>query len=156
MLTDRQRRRCGEIAAALDRGDLSLWLKAEPSLGTAERGEIWSQRAHVKAQAERRRQSEAAVPTSQNFATKRAARVETDLRLDDLDFWADDIEPEEPDDDDDDGVDSTVLCPVCNGRGRDSAGNECEVCNGSGRVPATDDDEGDAEARSYSHIEDEE
>ena len=37
MLTDRQRARCREIAAALDRHDQGPWLKAEPSLSVEAR-----------------------------------------------------------------------------------------------------------------------
>ena len=49
MLTDRQREKCREIAAALDRHDQGPWLKAEPSLGPEARGLIWDLRAHVVA-----------------------------------------------------------------------------------------------------------
>jgi hypothetical protein len=68
----------------------------------------------------------------------RPAPIETELRLDDLDYWSD-TEPEP--DDDDDGDD--VPCPTCNGRGRDAAGNRCAVCNGSGRVAPEDNEDED-------------
>jgi hypothetical protein len=61
------------------------------------------------------------------------------LQSHDLDYWADEID--EPDDDEPD----TKPCPVCNGRGRDAAGNVCDVCSGTGRVPADDDEEEDDE-----------
>jgi hypothetical protein len=62
------------------------------------------------------------------------ARIETESR--DLDYWADDVAPVEPDDDDD-----GQPCAVCDGRGKDAAGNVCTACNGSGKAPIDDDNE---------------
>jgi hypothetical protein len=127
MLTDRQRTRCGEIAAALDRHDLAPWRKWEPSLGAEERGLIWDMRQHVIAAAARNQAGITNLKPQQNFAELQ--------RGDDLDFWASDVEP---DDDDDDG---DVPCAACDGTGRDAAGNRCATCNGTGKAPLDDDDE---------------
>jgi hypothetical protein len=124
MLTDRQRRRCGEIAGALDAGNLSIWLKTEPSLSVAEKAEIWSQRARVKAQAERRRQREA-VPSKRLAPPTPKDEPLDDLGPDDADDW--------PLDDDDDSPprQEWTTCRACRGLGRLGDGSRCSVCNGS-------------------------
>jgi hypothetical protein len=119
VLTTSQRRRCAEIAQSLDRGDLTLWRRVEPSLSPAERGAIWDMRQEQITRGARRQVREAAVMDVHDFAAA----------SNDLDFWADD-EPE-PDDDDDA---PTMPCPVCLGSGRDKMGNRCASCNGTGRV----------------------
>jgi RecJ-like exonuclease len=45
----------------------------------------------------------------------------------DLDYWAE-TDPDGGDDDE------PAPCPVCNGRGKDAAGNKCAACNGTGRI----------------------
>ncbi len=129
MLTDRQRARCREIAAALDRHDQGPWLKAEPSLGPEARGLIWDLRAHVVAAGGRSKKTENLTVNSSSGLAKPDAAV-----MRDLDFWSD-TEPE-PDDDDD----GDVPCAACNGRGRDATGNVCQACNGTGVAPDDDDD----------------
>jgi hypothetical protein len=67
---------------------------------------------------------------------------------------------DEPDDvkpDDDEEDQSTVLCPICRGKGRDHSGAKCSRCNGTGRVRALLDDEDADEEEAFSYvIEDEE
>jgi RecJ-like exonuclease len=136
MLTRAQRERCAWLAVALDAGDWEAWKTAAPSLSPEEKGEVWSQRGHVRAQAERSR------PMA---ASARPAPFDLDDRP---------VAAEPLDDDDDDDM---VTCAVCGGRGKDEAGNVCEACGGTGKVPASDDDE-DEEARTYAiqDIEDDE
>jgi hypothetical protein len=143
MLSSRQRRRCREIAASLDHGSLTEWLKAEASLGPEERAEIWSMRQHVTLRAQR-------------AAGKRTPPPLKDLDDDDEPMpdlgpqpedVPDDAWPE--DDDNDDGAppeqSPTVLCRQCRGTGRDKTGSKCSGCNGVGRVraPVDDDDDDD-------------
>jgi hypothetical protein len=132
MLTDRQREKCREIAAALDRHDQGPWLKAEPSLGPEARGLIWDLRAHVVAAGGR------AAKAAGIFAQ---SAQKTELRLDDLDHWASD-DDQDGDGDDDDTAD-TVPCQACNGAGKDVTGRVCQACNGSGKVSPNDGEEDD-------------
>lgn len=127
MLTAAQKTRCQQIAQALDRGDLSLWRSLEPSLSPEQKGEVWDQRAHVKAAAAR--------PGGGFIRCGQSSAVL--LEAGDLDHWADG--PVEPSDDPDDDMEP---CAACNGTGRDAAGNECAVCGGSGRAPADGEDDG--------------
>ena len=137
MLNARQREQCRAIAAALDAGDQRPWLKAAPSLSVEAKGLIWDMRAHVIA-AGGRASKAGAVLNQSGSKPPRPPRVETEFR--DLDYWADD----DQDDGGDDGDEAeTVPCQVCNGRGRDTAGNVCAVCNGSGVAPLDDDNEDD-------------
>jgi hypothetical protein len=142
MLTDRQRRRCAAIAGALDRGDLSLWQKAELSLSVAERALIWDLRQHVVA----KRKQRDAVPS------KRPAPPKTEDDQDDLgpqgpgiDDWP---EPAPGDSDDGDSPpeeeEPSKVCPMCRGSGRNKSGSRCSDCNGTGRIPSViDDDDND-------------
>jgi hypothetical protein len=128
-MTADRKARCVEIAAALDRDDLGPWRRAEASLSPEERGAVWDAR-HVVAVGQREAAARPAVITD----AVRTSRIET--RWLDLDYWAsDDIEP--PDDDDGD----MPVCPACDGRGKDAAGNVCAVCHGTGKFPSGDDDE---------------
>ena len=120
MLIDRQREKCREIAAALDRHDQGPWLKAEPSLGPEARGLIWDLRAHVVA-AGGRGHKKTLLPTD--------IQVSQAAVMHDLDYWSDDVTPDHDDDNDGD-----VPCAACNGRGKDAAGTRCAVCGGSGKV----------------------
>jgi hypothetical protein len=133
MLTDRQRTRCREIAAALDRHDLTLWRKWEPSLGAEERGAIWDMRGHVIAQAARERQK-TLLPTDSKVSRPEAVVMR------DLDYWSDDDAPI-----DDDVPDDQPTCSACGGSGKDAAGNECQVCGGTGKAPLDGDEEEDDE-----------
>ncbi len=132
MLTARERERCRELAAALDRGDADAYRRAEPSLTPEMKGEVWDQRAHVKAMAARAAQGR------QKPAAAQPARTL------DLDYWSD-SEPVEPDDGGGDTDQTTKLCDNCRGLGRTADGSQCERCGGSGRVPLddVDDDEED-------------
>ena len=137
MLTDRQRARCREIAAALDRHDQRPWLKAEPSLSVAEKGAIWDMRAHVIAAGGRA--VKAGEVSRQSDAKPPRPRIEASL---DLDYWADTDDP--PSDDPDDELDlKTKVCDNCRGSGVASDGTRCARCNGSGRVDRDDVDDGD-------------
>jgi hypothetical protein len=159
-MTAAQKARCIEIAQSLDAGNLTVWQRA--SLSPAEEALVWHLVREQVAHGQRlQRAGRKTAPYSAIRADVEAREVrqpalvsgvlpdhrdppkrpETELQSSDLDFWAD--EPDVPEDDDDD--DDTKPCPVCNGRGRDEAGNVCDVCNGSGRVPAGDDDEEDNE-----------
>jgi hypothetical protein len=153
MLMDRQRANCLRIAQSLDAGNLAVWQRA--SLSSAEEALVWHLVREPVAHGQRLKRAgrktapysaiRADVDVGRRDPVRQAdrfspKRVETELQSSDLDFWAD--APEEPEDDDDDD-DDTVPCPVCNGRGRDDAGNTCEACNGTGRVPADDDDNDD-------------
>ena len=155
MLTERQRRRCAEIAAALDRNDLRPWLAAEASLSREERGAVWDERQHVRAKAEQQQRRENA-----QVAGARRSRVETESASGDLDFWASDDEPDDGGDDDDEEQQETRTCPTCNGKGRTHDGKSCARCGGSGRVPIDDlpgepdddeEDEDEIEEKSYAH-----
>ena len=139
MLTAAQRTKCAKLAAALDSGDYATYKRAEDSLSPAMKGEVWSQRRHVRERAvkagEVSRQSDAKPP--------RPARIETESRLDDLDFWAsDEIEPP---DDDDDAPDDQPTCSGCRGTGKGRDGGVCPICKGSGKVPAEDQPDDDRE-----------
>lgn len=145
MLTDRQRAKCRSIAEALDRGDQGPWLAAEPSCTPEMRGEIWDQRAHVKemaARAAQRRQTAGARVISTVQQTSGA-------RMNDLDYWADDVSPE-PDDDDDDPM---PVCGACGGTGKTRSGGTCQICHGKGRIPAEDqpDDDDEMGKKSYGY-----
>jgi hypothetical protein len=129
MLTERQREKCRRIAQALDRGERVSMDTCSPE----ERGLIWDSRAHVKAQAERRRQRDAGVLPPHGEALKREAAV-----LEDLDYWP--LASQEPDGDDD-----TRVCGACNGNGRDAAGNVCRACSGTGKAPSDGDEDTDDE-----------
>jgi hypothetical protein len=143
MLTDRQRARCRELAAALDSGDQRPWLRAEASLSVAEKGAVWDARAHVVAAGGRGRKKNPEPNSAQGFRERDIAM--TSATVADLDYWSD-TEPDEPDDDDDD--DGDVPCAACDGRGEDEAGNTCTVCGGSGKVaPGDSDDEEDDDER---------
>jgi hypothetical protein len=149
MLTDRQRARCRELAAALDSGDMATYRRAEPALGVEERGAVWDARKHVQAQAARAAQRQV---SSTVAITPTPRRIETGLRLDDLDFWLD--APDAPDDDDD----PMPVCGACKGSGRDTSGGKCVICAGKGRIPAedqeNDDDEDDRRKDDDDDIED--
>ena len=67
-------------------------------------------------------------------------KVSQAAAMHDLDYWADDTEP-----DDDDGDGDVTPCAVCDGRGKDAAGNRCEACEGSGKVSPNDDEDDDDE-----------
>jgi hypothetical protein len=144
MLTDRQRRRCAEIAGALDRGDLSIWLENEGSLSVREKALVWDLRGHVVAKALRAAGKRTPPPKVDDLGPGPP----------DLDDW--------PDDGNDDGAppqeeEPSKLCPMCRGTGRDKTGAKCSACDGSGRVPSVIDDDEEEEARSsYGYIEDEE
>jgi hypothetical protein len=134
MLTSAQREKCRAIAQALDAGDLQPWRRAEASLSPAEKGLVWDLR---------QRQAQARQVSPQSAGKPpRPPRVETELRLDDLDHWASDDDQDDGDDDDDGEV---LPCGACNGRGKDAAGNRCSVCNGSGKVTPSDGDENEDE-----------
>jgi hypothetical protein len=178
MLIDRQRANCLRIAQGLDAGNLAVWRRA--SLSPAEEALVWHlvrepvahgqrlQRAgrkiapyssiRVDVKAGHRDPVRQAAPFSGVLPDHRdpPKRPETELQSHDLDYWADEIEP----DDDDEPGEDTVPCPVCDGRGKDAAGNVCDVCNGSGRVPAGDDDNDEEEEEGakgfYGYIQDEE
>ena len=149
MLTATQRRHCVELAQALDRGDYATYRRAEPTLTPAEKAMIWNERAHVKAQAERKGQQ----------GGKAVVQVPPpDRAAIDLDFWSDDIAPAEPDDDDlpdSDKEQTTKICPTCQGKGRDHSGDTCETCGGSGRIPLDDFDDGGDDDREDDDGEDE-
>src|SRR6516225_3311348 len=104
MLSDRQRRRCRAIAAALDQGDLSLWVKAEPTLGALERGLIWDMRTAQVARAKRAAGKRTPPPKVDDLGPGQP----------DLDNW-----PQPDDDSDDDGgalveeEQPSKLCPMC-------------------------------------------
>jgi hypothetical protein len=148
MLSDRQRRRCAEIAGALDRGELSIWLENEPSLSVAEKALVWDLRQHVVAKRKRAAGKRTPAPKVDDLGPGQP----------DLDDWP------QPDDDNDDGAppeeeEPSKVCPMCRGTGRDKTGEKCSACDGTGRIAANvdDDDEEDEEARSfYGYIEDEE
>ena len=123
-MTSAQKSRCRELAQALDRGDMAAYRRAEPALTPEMRGEVWDQRAHVKAMAARGHKT---LPPTDG---KVSAAV-----MHDLDYWSDDVTPDHDDDNDGD-----VPCAACNGRGKDAAGNRCAVCGGSGKVAPGDDD----------------
>jgi hypothetical protein len=172
MLSASQRRRCAEIAAALDRDDLTLWRKAEPLMSPEERGAVWDSRQHVKAMAERHRKT--AVMPGHDFAAV----------SNDLDYWPPELEgkpapmppqrippmptsdddedspsppvlPDHPEEDDD-TEQETKVCPTCMGKGTDHSGRTCATCGGTGRVPMDDvDDDDEEEAGSFYGIEDE-
>ena len=126
MLTTAQKAKCAKLAQALDAGDTAAYKRAEPSLTPEMRGEIWDQRAHVKAQAERAAQAQQ--------AAARPARVEAKSLPRDLDYWAsDDVEPI-----DDDVPDDQPMCGACGGSGKGRDGSVCPICNGRGRIPGED------------------
>jgi hypothetical protein len=136
MLTDRQRRRCAQIAGALDAGNLGLWLENEASLSVREKALVWDLRQHVAA----KRKQQDAVPS------KRPAPPKVQDDQDDLgpqgpgiDDWP---EPA-PDDDDSPPQQEWTTCRVCRGLGRLKDGSLCSVCNGSGRILADQDDSDD-------------
>ena len=153
MLTDRQRRRCAEIAESLDAGNMALWRQAEPTLSPAERGEVWEQRA------EQRADGKAMTDTGLAICRNR-----------DLDYWPPELEgkpapmppkrmpmprtdddedspPVLPDDDDNDVApeQEEKTCPTCNGRGRTHDGLTCPTCGGTGRVRDDREDEDEDE-----------
>jgi hypothetical protein len=74
-------------------------------------------------------------------AFQRGKTPQTELRLDDLDYWADDTEPDEPDDDDELTL-KTKVCDNCRGLGLTSDGVRCSRCKGSGRIDRDDVDDG--------------
>ncbi len=80
MLTAAQREKCRVLAQALDTGDDATYKRAEPSLTPEMRGEIWDQRAHVKAMA-----------ASGDVKTLSRIHVQVSQAavLRDLDFWSD-------------------------------------------------------------------
>ena len=137
-MTAAQKSPCAELAAALDAGDYEVYRRAEPSLSPAEKGEIWDQRQHVKAMAERAAQGQKA-----GFRFTPVLNRETEMMSHDLDHWAD-APDVEPDDEPDDTTDQTTkLCPTCRGSGRQKDGSQCSECAGSGRVPIDPDQEDD-------------
>jgi hypothetical protein len=155
-MTAAQKARCIEIAQALDAGNLTVWQRA--SLSPTEEALVWHLVREQVAHGQRlQRAGRKIAPYSAiraDVPVREAApfsavmpdrgepkRPERELQSHDLDFWADEVEP----DDDDEPDDDMVPCPVCNGRGRDEAGNVCDVCNGSGRVRDDNDDEEDNE-----------
>jgi hypothetical protein len=132
MLNAAQRAKCAKLAQALDEGDRATYRRAEPSLTPEMRGEVWDQRAHVKAMAARGHKT---LPPTDG---KVSAAV-----MHDLDYWGD-AEPDEQSDDPDDEMDlKTKVCDNCRGLGLTSDGVRCTRCNGSGRVDRDDVDDGD-------------
>jgi hypothetical protein len=128
MLTAAQRERCRSLALALDRGDVDTYRRAEDSLTVEERMAMWDLRTDFTALAARGRQILAERNRQRGVAVRPVVvRPKTDPWPDDLDFWADDFEP---DDEEEDG--DPMPCPACDGTGRDVKGNTCEVCGGSG------------------------
>jgi hypothetical protein len=145
-MTSAERARCVEIARALDSGDQRAWLEAEGRMSPVEKSLIWDMRADQVA----RGRKKTLIPNDIKVFSR--DRDKTELRSHDLDYWADDLEPDDDQDDDDDDL---MPCPACNGRGRDAAGNPCAACRGTGKVP-DDFEDPDEEARSfYGEFEDE-
>jgi hypothetical protein len=70
----------------------------------------------------------------------KAAPVEAHFVSEDLDFWADDVEP-----DDDDELDGPRVCGACHGTGFDSTGGVCRACGGTGKAPGDEEDDEDGE-----------
>jgi hypothetical protein len=154
MLTAGQKSRCLSLAQALDRGDYAAYKRAEPSLTPEMRGEVWDARMHVRAMAERAAQRQVSPQSAAKLP--RPARVETDLRFADLDYWPeaaskDDLGPDDPGDfPDDNGApdepeleQKTRTCDVCRGSGVAPDGTHCSRCNGGGRIPIDPDDDPD-------------
>jgi hypothetical protein len=172
MLTERQRRRCAEIAESLDAGDLSLWREYEGRMSPEEKGVMWNMRQSQVERAAKTGSNATCFKRSQGLFG-RALRAETESRFEDLDFWGDDapMPPKRmpmpvPETDGDENVDDEILpphdddddqqemmpCPACRGLGRSKTGAVCSRCNGSGRVPVSDDvddDDDELESRRY-------
>ena len=146
MLTDRPSLtpRLIAIRQAVARGDYSCLGAGGEALvfayakrcgiGAAELLHEWADApSELPARAAQSQQKAAAARPGKTFS-HRDQKSDPRAELHDLDYWASDyIEP--PTDDDDDAP----LCPVCDGRGKDAAGNQCEACGGSGRVSPDED-----------------
>jgi hypothetical protein len=134
MLTDRQRRRCAQIAGALDAGNLGLWLENEASLSVREKALVWDLRQHVAAKRKR------------DVPSKRPPPPKVDDQQDDLGPGKPDLDDWPAPDDSDVGdsppeeEEPSKVCPVCRGSGRNKSGSRCADCNGTGRIPSVIED----------------